>query len=223
MTIHKAGIWALALGLLLIEAAYHLKWVGAEPDADQDLFKTLTVLGLMLGSGAGAWSLWRFSFANIGGYLFLVSGLVDLLDLMHVYVSAQYQELMYQGPYTRSGLVLAAMVAVAVARPHGPPAVPSPGRAPVPVQEGFFGVERAVLAKGKVGGPILMLVAVVWFVVGLGFDRIFFYPPVLFLFGLWGFFKAATGITSPEERIAAALAESQSSAVPATDEPRPPA
>jgi hypothetical protein len=36
---------------------------------------------------------------------------------------------------------------------------------------------------------VMMLGAVVWFVGGLFFDIIFFYPPILFVIGLVAFFK----------------------------------
>ena len=40
-----------------------------------------------------------------------------------------------------------------------------------------------------IGGIVMMLGAVVWFVGGLFFDIIFFYPPILFVIGLVAFFK----------------------------------
>jgi hypothetical protein len=40
-----------------------------------------------------------------------------------------------------------------------------------------------------IGGILMMLGAVVWFVGGLFFDIIFFYPPILFVIGLVAFFK----------------------------------
>ena len=47
---------------------------------------------------------------------------------------------------------------------------------------------------GAMGTGILMMVgAVVWFVVGLMGDRIFFYPPVLFVLGIISFFKGLFG------------------------------
>lgn len=39
------------------------------------------------------------------------------------------------------------------------------------------------------GGAVMMLIAVVWFVVGLFAGWIFFYPPILFIVGLIAFFK----------------------------------
>ena len=47
---------------------------------------------------------------------------------------------------------------------------------------------------GVMGTGILMMVgAAVWFVVGLMGDRIFFYPPVLFVLGIISFFKGLFG------------------------------
>ncbi|MBM3997629.1 MAG: hypothetical protein FJ303_26295 [Planctomycetes bacterium] len=42
---------------------------------------------------------------------------------------------------------------------------------------------------GVLGGLAAMIIAVVWFVVGLSYDRIFFYPPILFIAGPVGFFR----------------------------------
>lgn len=50
--------------------------------------------------------------------------------------------------------------------------------------DGFFGPEMRAFRNGIPGGVAMMAIAVVWFVVGLQFDRIFFYPPILFLFGV---------------------------------------
>ena len=38
-----------------------------------------------------------------------------------------------------------------------------------------------------------MVIAVVWFGLGLAGDRIFFYPPILFLFGLVAFVRGLLG------------------------------
>jgi hypothetical protein len=37
---------------------------------------------------------------------------------------------------------------------------------------------------GVVGGVVMILIAVVWFVVGLTINRIFFYPPIMFVIGV---------------------------------------
>jgi hypothetical protein len=49
---------------------------------------------------------------------------------------------------------------------------------------GWFGLEKSVLSGGVIGGGIAMLIAVVWFVVGLMVGLYFWYPPVLFVIGL---------------------------------------
>lgn len=51
------------------------------------------------------------------------------------------------------------------------------------------GITGAILSLGSFGGILLMVIAVVWFVLGLKANRIFFYPPVLFVIGIGGFFK----------------------------------
>lgn len=56
-----------------------------------------------------------------------------------------------------------------------------------------FGFEKRVFNGGAIGGLLAMVGAVVWFVVGLANDIIFFYPPVLFVIGLVAFFKGLTG------------------------------
>lgn len=53
--------------------------------------------------------------------------------------------------------------------------------------------EKRVFNGGAIGGLRAMVGAVVWFVVGLANDIIFFYPPVLFVIGLLAFFKGLTG------------------------------
>lgn len=58
-----------------------------------------------------------------------------------------------------------------------------------PEHAGIFGTEKWVISGGVIGGAIAMLVAVVWFVLGLMADRIFFYPPILFVVGLFGLVK----------------------------------
>jgi ribosomal protein S27E len=53
----------------------------------------------------------------------------------------------------------------------------------------WSGTEKWVLSGGVIGGLLAMLVAVVWFVRGLMADRVFFYPPILFVVGLVGVAK----------------------------------
>jgi DNA-directed RNA polymerase subunit RPC12/RpoP len=52
--------------------------------------------------------------------------------------------------------------------------------------------EGKVLNGGVLGGMLAMVGAIVWFVLGLQADRIFFYPPVLFVIGLVAVFKGLT-------------------------------
>lgn len=59
-----------------------------------------------------------------------------------------------------------------------------------------FGMEKKIFRSGVIGGCVAMLVAVVWFVVGLINDFIFFYPPILFIIGL---VAAIKGLVSPAE------------------------
>ncbi len=49
-----------------------------------------------------------------------------------------------------------------------------------------FAPEMAVLSMGRIGGLVLVVVAVVWFVWGYAEGYIFYYPPVLALIGLYG-------------------------------------
>jgi len=42
---------------------------------------------------------------------------------------------------------------------------------------------------GVLGGILMMVIAVVWFVVGLAAGRIFFYPPILLIIGFIAFCK----------------------------------
>lgn len=54
-------------------------------------------------------------------------------------------------------------------------------------------LEGQMIHGGVAGGILMMLIAVVWFVVGLANDWIFFYPPILFIIGLVAFIKGLTG------------------------------
>ena len=58
-------------------------------------------------------------------------------------------------------------------------------------------VEGGILNSGAIGGLLAMIGAVVWFVAGLAFDTIFFYPPILFIIGLVAFFKGL--MAGPEQ------------------------
>jgi hypothetical protein len=54
-----------------------------------------------------------------------------------------------------------------------------------------FAPEKAGIAKGVVGGLVMMGIAVVWFVLGWMAGYIFYYPPILFLIGVYACIKGA--------------------------------
>ena len=54
---------------------------------------------------------------------------------------------------------------------------------------GFFGPEKAGIDKGILGGIIMMGIAVIWFFGGLSVGLIFFYPPILFVIGMYASLK----------------------------------
>jgi hypothetical protein len=56
-------------------------------------------------------------------------------------------------------------------------------------EQGWFGN----INSGALGGLLMMVIAVVWFVLGLMANRIFFYPPILFVIGLISLFKGLFG------------------------------
>jgi hypothetical protein len=56
-------------------------------------------------------------------------------------------------------------------------------------EEGWFGSVNS----GVIGGILMMVVAAAWFGLGLMANRIFFYPPVLFIIGLVAVFKGMFG------------------------------
>jgi len=56
---------------------------------------------------------------------------------------------------------------------------------PPPKPKGEFGSINA----GVGGGILMMVIAIVWFVLGLIFGWIFYYPPILFIIGLVAFIK----------------------------------
>ena len=55
--------------------------------------------------------------------------------------------------------------------------------------QGFFAQEQKGIQKGVVGGILMVVIAVVWFFGGLAFDRIFFYPPILLIIGVYAIVK----------------------------------
>jgi hypothetical protein len=58
-----------------------------------------------------------------------------------------------------------------------------------PAQNSGASFESRVLNGGVAGGMLAMAGAVVWFVLGLMADRIFIYPPILFVLGLVAVFR----------------------------------
>jgi hypothetical protein len=58
-----------------------------------------------------------------------------------------------------------------------------------PTKNDRFRLEKHGIERGALGGIAMMGIAVVWFVVGLMCNYIFFYPPILFLIGLYAFVK----------------------------------
>ncbi len=53
----------------------------------------------------------------------------------------------------------------------------------------FFGPEKKGVDHGMAGGIAMMTIAVVWFGLGWMAGIIFYYPPILFLFGVFAFLK----------------------------------
>ena len=72
---------------------------------------------------------------------------------------------------------------------HGAGYVPRERVSDTVEHEGFFAPEKRGLDKGVLGGVVMMLIAVVWFGIGWAAGYIFFYPPVLFVIGLFGLVK----------------------------------
>jgi hypothetical protein len=74
-----------------------------------------------------------------------------------------------------------------------PAAQEAPFQVPNPYAPAAYPQKNAQEGGGwdasMVGGIVMMLGAVVWFVGGLFFDIIFFYPPILFIIGLVAFFR----------------------------------
>ena len=68
-----------------------------------------------------------------------------------------------------------------------------------PPQAGGGSLEGSLLNAGVLGGMLAMIIAVVWFVVGLAGDVIFFYPPILFVIGLVAFGKGLMQGPGPRE------------------------
>jgi hypothetical protein len=59
----------------------------------------------------------------------------------------------------------------------------------VAFEDGWFGSTNS----GVIGGVLMILIAVGWFIAGLAADRIFIYPPILFVIGLVAMVKGIFG------------------------------
>ena len=55
--------------------------------------------------------------------------------------------------------------------------------------EGFFAPEQKGIENGMAGGIAMMVIAAVWFGAGWMAGIIFFYPPILFLIGVFALLK----------------------------------
>ena len=67
--------------------------------------------------------------------------------------------------------------------------------------KGFFSLEKAGIKKGVIGGMIMIGIATVWFIGGLYVGLIFFYPPILFLIGVYALIKGlVTGNVNGEKQ-----------------------
>jgi hypothetical protein len=56
-------------------------------------------------------------------------------------------------------------------------------------ETGTFSPERKAIQKGILGGLATMAIAIVWFVVGWMGGYIYFYPPILFVIGIYALIK----------------------------------
>jgi hypothetical protein len=54
---------------------------------------------------------------------------------------------------------------------------------------GSFTPERNGIKMGVIGGVIMITIAVVWFFAGMAAGYIYFYPPVLFVIGIYALLK----------------------------------
>ena len=52
-----------------------------------------------------------------------------------------------------------------------------------------FAPEKKGVQKGIIGGIIMIAIAIIWFFVGLAAGYIFFYPPILFIIGIYALIK----------------------------------
>jgi hypothetical protein len=56
---------------------------------------------------------------------------------------------------------------------------------------GAFAPEQTGIRRGMLGGVLMMGIAALWFFAGLSANRVFFYPPILFVIGVYAFVKGA--------------------------------
>jgi len=69
---------------------------------------------------------------------------------------------------------------------------------------GIFDPEKKGIEKGVVGGLTMMGIAIIWFVAGYAAGYIFYYPPILFLIGVFALVKGLiTGNISGKKETAA--------------------
>ena len=76
----------------------------------------------------------------------------------------------------------------AALNPYASPPAPATATSEKNYNHGF-GWEHRGWDKGMVGGLAMMGIAAVWFFVGLACGIVFYYPPILFVIGLVGFFR----------------------------------
>lgn len=50
-------------------------------------------------------------------------------------------------------------------------------------------LEGRGIRAGALGGIVMIIIAIVWFFAGLAADRIFFYPPILLVIGIYALIK----------------------------------
>lgn len=65
---------------------------------------------------------------------------------------------------------------------------------------GFFAPEKKAIKKGVIGGIIMMAIAVIWFLGGLFWGVIFYYPPILFVIGVYALIKGMIDNNAAGER-----------------------
>ena len=80
--------------------------------------------------------------------------------------------------------------------PASPPRKKKKKKQPAAVAEegGFWSLEKGMVNSGVLVGILIMIGAAVWFFLGLAADRIYFYPPIMFIVGIVAVVK---GVVSP--------------------------